>query len=80
MNTLENSTKHKPKGKNSVKCKGNENYPEAKHEHDIPSLETPFLKHTLNFSLNKQRMGSSSLGAHKRWKWACGMRGEDVYL
>jgi hypothetical protein len=42
MNTLENSTRHKPEGKIELECKGNKAYPEAKHQHDFPSLETPF--------------------------------------
>ena len=33
-----------------LNIKGNEAYPKAKHGHDLPSLETPFLKLTLSIS------------------------------
>ena len=53
--------------KTVLNMKRNRAYPEAQHGHDLPSLETPYLKLTLtNFSLNKQRKGSGNLGAHQR--------------
>jgi hypothetical protein len=41
-------------------------YPEAKHGHDHPFLETPSLRLTHSIShFNKQRKDSGSLGAHQ---------------
>jgi hypothetical protein len=41
MNGLEILTRHDLESKTMLKCKGNGAYPEAKHQHDFPSLETP---------------------------------------
>ena len=61
--------------------KRNRVYPEAKHRHDLPSLETPSLKltHSISHSTSKERVLAAK-GHTRGWEQAYEKRGRTSYL
>jgi hypothetical protein len=67
MNTLENSTSHKPRARTMLIVKETKITPKLSMNMTFSPWKLPFETHSYQFLTKKnQRMGSGSLGAHQK--------------